>query len=76
MYEKVSYYQWTLWGMSHKYSTFTQRLNMAGKLFYHQVFPKLYKVGNVVNKGSRGEEQNKFSQKIAPSGDQTQDTML
>ena len=76
MYEKVSYYQWTLWVMSHKYSTFIQRLNMPGKLIYHQVFPKLYKFGNVVNKSFHGEEQNKFSQKIAPSGDQTQDTML
>ena len=30
------------------------------------VFPKLYKVGNAANKGLHREEQNKFSQKIAP----------
>ena len=26
--------------------------------------PKLYKVGNVANKGLQGEEQNKFAKKI------------
>ena len=32
-----------------------------------RVFPMLCKVGNVANKGLHGEEQNKFTQKIAPS---------
>ena len=34
-----------------------------------RVFPKLYKVGNNVNKGIRKEEQNKFSKrKVASIG--------
>ena len=33
-----------------------------------RVFPQLYKVDNVANKGLHAEEQNKFNQKIAPVG--------
>ena len=40
------------------------------------VFPKLYKVENVVSKGLQGEEQNKFSQKIAPHGDWIQHFLI
>ena len=32
------------------------------------VFPKLYKVGNVANKGLQWQEQKKFNQKMSPVG--------
>ena len=35
----------------------------------NQIFPKLYEVDNVDNKGLHGEEKNIFSQKITPNGD-------
>ena len=43
--------------------------NECTAVVFNQVFPKLYKVGNIANKGLRGEEQNELSQKIALSGD-------
>ena len=36
-----------------------------------RVFPKLYKVGNVANKGLREEEQNNLCKKTASSGNGT-----
>ena len=45
-------------------------------LVFNQVFPKLYKVSNVGNKGSHWEQQNKFSKKIASSGDWTQNLLI
>ena len=33
-----------------------------------RIFPKIYKVGNVANKGLHEEEQNKFSQNFFPVG--------
>ena len=38
------------------------------KVCAYLMVPKLYIVGNVVNKGLRGEEQNKFNKKLPPMG--------
>ena len=40
------------------------------------VLPDICKVGNIANKGLHGEEQKKFSQKIAPIGDCTHDLFI
>ena len=39
-------------------------------------FSKLYKVGNLANKGLHVEDQNNFSKKEAPVGDRTQDLLV
>ena len=45
-------------------------------IILNRVFPKLYKVGNVANKGLHREKQNKFNQKLAFSGDWNQDLLI
>ena len=41
-----------------------------------RVSPKLYKIGNIANKGVHGEQQNKFSKKNASSDDKAHDLLV
>ena len=49
---------------------------LTGQPRFIQVFPEFYKVDNIANDGLHGEEQNKFSYKIFPSGNWIQDFLI
>ena len=49
-----------------RYFSKTIYVMMLEFMIYSRVFPKLHKVGKVVNKGLHEEEQNKFSKKKLP----------
>ena len=50
--------------------------SVSAGIFAIRVFPKLYKVANVANKGLHKEKQDRFSQKIVPRWDWTQNFLI
>ena len=71
MKSEILYQEWMIASKSLNCLDFFQGDGMT--YCFNWVFPKLYKIGNVVNTGLFREEWNKFSPKnIILSGDRTQ----